>query len=259
MTEADRTDLYMIWQQLAQRNDWRLVEDEAAFLDQALAEAHTLVGDTPPNDGTLRVAIRRTYSLRLFRGLQTRNERAAQELWIAAFRLSRRAGWTETEAEDLAQETLVRVIEKLPALRSPQSLLDWLIMLLRTVQRDYRRKQRNEESWRDDDGEQHESADPLDLEAQVEAYVVSELIEEGLDAAESNIRDQIVLRRTVLYGDKPAAIALELGMPVQHVRLAKSRALKRLRASPTFQILLSQLRDSAAIETAETGVDTHDT
>lgn len=259
MTEADRTDLYLIWQQLAQRNHWLLVEDEAAFLDQALAEAHALVRDAPHSDGTLRVAIRRTYSARLFRGLQTRNERAAQELWIAAFRLSRRAGWTETEAEDLAQETLARVIEKLPALRSPQSLLDWLFKLLSTVQRDYRRKQGNEEQTIDHAGQQHESADPADLAEQVEAYISSERIVEGLEAALPARRDQIVLLRSLLFEEPPRIIAEKLGLPVQRVRQIKSRALDRLRNDPAFCMMLRQLRDSAGTETAETGVHDYDT
>lgn len=258
MTEADRTALQRIWQQISRRNDWLLVEDEAAFLEQVLAEARVLVGDGAVSEEALRVAARRSYSARLFRGLQMQEERAAQELWLAAFRLSIRAGWTQPAAEDLAQEMMARVIEKLPALRSPQSLVDWVLMILRTVQRDYRRQHPDVQQLTNDEGQQREPADPSDLAERVEAGLLSELITAELEAALPKERDRLILLRTVLAGDKPGEIAKDLGIPAHQVRLAKSRALDRLRNSPAFRGLLSQLRDRDSAETAQTGVDHHE-
>jgi len=133
--EPSVDSLLTTWHQLARRNDWQLVADEAAFLAQAAAEL-SAIGADPTQGERVRLAIERTYSGLLYQGLAERQERAAYELWLAFLRLSYRRGWTQPEAEEIAQETMARVLAKQPTLRSPQSMLAWSLTVLRTVQRE---------------------------------------------------------------------------------------------------------------------------
>src|SRR5687768_14178927 len=107
---------------MAQRYNWTLVDDEAAFLDLVEAELSALADDHSALDRA-RPAVWCAYSRLLYRGLWRREERAAQELWLVLERMAVKAGITQLQAEELAQETIVRVLKKLATLRSPQSLL----------------------------------------------------------------------------------------------------------------------------------------
>src|SRR5262245_46123047 len=204
---ASRLELLAIWRQLAQRYEWRLVDDEATLLGSAVVELGTLTGGKTPND-RLRIAVWRAYSALLYRGLRQRQERAAQELWLACVRLGLKQGWSRLEAEELAQETIVRMLEKLPTLRAPQGLLSWMTMILRTVQRERGRQIQAGQPLLSDTGElADEPADSGDLAAEVEQDQVGREVQALLEEKLPNELERRVLVRIVIDGDHPRDVA----------------------------------------------------
>ncbi|HEY0601326.1 MAG TPA: sigma-70 family RNA polymerase sigma factor [Herpetosiphonaceae bacterium] len=247
MSASGRDELQALWRQLARRNDWSLVTDEDAFLDQVMAELRRLEG--PNTSVHPRIAIQRTYSALLYRGLQSRSNQAGGELWIAMFRLSLRDGWSEAEAQDLAQETVARILERLPALAAPQSLLAWAIMILRTVWRDYRKSSARSA------GEQlvEELPEPGHMTAVVEHDTLMATLVREIRQRLTNPLEQQVFLRWLVLGDPPRDIAEDLGLSPHRIRTAKSRALQRLEADEQFRDMLRRLTE--ADEPSEAGAD----
>jgi|GEM_PF-1012637 DNA-directed RNA polymerase specialized sigma24 family protein len=229
-----------LWQQLALRNQWQLVVDEDAFLDDVLAEdAELSIGADLA--GRLRIAVQRAYSLLLYRGLTNRDERAAYEMWLMFMRLALRSGVTSTEVDDLAQESVARVLAKLTALHTPQSLLSWAMMLFRTVQRDLRLK-RQESSLTTETGDLiHDPADPSDLVIEVESRLAEQEFRDKLRDPVPNDLERLTLIRCVIFDDDPRDVARDLGLPLYRTRVAKSRALQRLRTNPAFMSFIYSL------------------
>lgn len=240
VTQPMTDDLHNVWRQLSKRNDWKLVTDEANFLAQAAAELLELT-DTVPTEAQIRLALTRAYGVRLYQGLQQRHDLAAQELWFACFRMALREGWQEADAEVLAQETVTRVIEKLGTLRSPQSIISWMLRIFRTVRTSYNERQRSEEPLLFDEDDTSEPAAPMDVADDIEQQVLGEAILTLLDQQQLNPLERMVLVRIVMIGDVPRDVAHDLDLPLHRTRLAKSRALQRLRNSTHFMQQLELL------------------
>jgi RNA polymerase sigma factor (sigma-70 family) len=254
-----REDLAVIWRQQARRNDWALVDDEAAFLDLAVAECDALADERKPNDRG-RIAVWRAYSTLLYRGLWRREERAAQELWLALVRMALKRGQPRGEAEELAQETIVRVLEKLPGLKAPQALITYALMTFRTVQREHRKQMSTDQPLQSDgDDFIHEPADPADLALEVERQLTSSELQAQLRAKLPNDLERVTLLRIVVFGDHPRDVARDLGLPLHRTRLAKHRALKRLREDEAFVHLLRDLAGDVSAQLVDTGADDNDT
>jgi RNA polymerase sigma factor (sigma-70 family) len=229
MSEPTRDEIRMVWRQLARRNDWALVNDEATFLDQVAAESLALTNARSPSE-RMRLAVWRAYSVLLYDGLRNRDDRAAQELWIAFLRTAMRDRWPQPEAEELAQETIARLIERLPRVQSPQGLLSYAFLLFRTLRRDMTQRKQSEQSL--DPGQDEPArdvADTTDIVAVIEQQVVGEQLLALLHDKIPNDLERTTLLRIVIFGDNPRDVAHALGLPLHRTRVAKSRALKRLR------------------------------
>jgi DNA-directed RNA polymerase specialized sigma24 family protein len=223
-----------------------LVTDEELFLDQAAAELGALADDRAMPE-RMRMAVWRAYSSLLYRGLWQRQERAAQELWLAIMRTALKGGVARPEAEELAQETIARVLAKLPTMRSPQSLISYALMVFRTVQRDGRKQMSNDQSLQiDDDQPAYDPPDPGDLVLEVEQRIISEELQAQLRAKIPNELERYTLLRIVVFGDNPRDVAHERGLPLHRTRLAKHRALKLLRGDDAFMQTLRDLANKGA-------------
>ncbi len=259
MAKLSHEQVRPIWEQLKRRNDWEIVTDEAAFFAEVDAECGDITNGTS-EEGQIRLAIKRAYSRYIYRGLFRREERAAQEIWLFIVRLSLRDGKDRATAEDLAQEAIARILEKLPDLRAPESLLSWADMIFRTVRRDSRRKtDREQRQPIDDEGQEQEPADPVDQFAEAEQSILATEFERLLQRKVANELERTVLRRHILYGDNPRDIAHELGLPLSRTRVAKNRALKRLRNDEEFKQFVLSLRPDGSFLEANTGADDDDT
>lgn len=233
MSELNRDDLRVIWRQLAQRNDWSLVENEAVFLDQAATEFEQLNRATMVGE-RMRFAIWRAYSVLLYRGLLSRQERAAQELWLAFVRTALRDRWSQPEAEELAQEVVFRVLDKLQNVKSPQGFLGWAFRIFRTARRDHRAQMNAEYQQNTENDRTDEPVDPTDLATEVEQLLIDQQLQALLRAKLPNDVERATLLAIVVFGDHPRDVAQRLGLPPHRTRLAKSRALKRLRQDEGF-------------------------
>lgn len=241
MGEPSLDDLRATWRRLALRNDWALVANENEFLDRVATEFNA-VAEGKTTRERIEMAIWRAYGTLLYRGLWHREERAAQELWLAFVRMALRGGQPRPEAEELAQETIARVLDNLPDLRTPQSILSWAMMVFRTVQRGRRKQMPNEQSLQtDDDKPEHNPPDESDLTLEVEQKLTNRELLAQLRARLSNNLERLVLLRIVVFGDKPRDVARDLGLPQHQPRIAKCRALARLREDPDFIAFLREL------------------
>ena len=238
IVEATRRDLARtIWRQLAARNQWQLILDEEALLAQVLAETSVAANA----ESSLRAAFQRIYSARLYAGIRDREERAAYELWLMLLRLAVRGGETTVDADDLAQESVARVLAKLDQVRSPQGFLAWAMMVFRTAQRDLRAKQPVPLPQHVLDEPAQEPLDPADLVAEVEGRLLEQAFCDHLRAAIPNDLERLTLLRCIIGGDDPRDVAQDLGLPFHRTRVAKSRALQRLRANASFMTFIQTL------------------
>ena len=263
VSEPDRDELRALWLQLARRNDWALVEDEATFLDQAAAEFNVLVNAKTPG-ARLRMAVSRTYSALLYHGLCREQERAAQELWLTFVRTALRDQWPRSEAEDLAQEAIARVLDQLQNIKSPQSFVTWAFKLFFRLLRDSRERQhmrqQREQPFQADEAERtYEPADPVDTAADVEQDMVIQELWALFQAKLSNELERRTLWHTIVLGDDPRDVARDLGLPLHRTRLAKSRALARLRQDEAFMRMVHDLAGDRGSDPSETGAQTYGT
>lgn len=244
MSVPERDAIRKAWHHLRMRNGWLLADDEEAFLDQIVRELAQMSSQKlaqPP----LQRAIYQAYSVLLYNGLRTQNGQAAHELRRAFFRLSIKRGCHASEAEDIAQEAIARVLEKLWSLREPNKLLSWALLIRQTAQRDYRSQTKNESPPPNDVSEQTEQADPYDLPTDVEQGIVDSVLVEHLRKALPNWLERTVLLRIMLFGDQPRDVARDLELPLHRTRVAKSRAVQRLRGDETFLALLRTITDDS--------------
>jgi DNA-directed RNA polymerase specialized sigma24 family protein len=256
--EPSRDDLRATWQRMAQRNNWALVTDETEFLDRVAAQ-FSLIEKAETTQERVEMAIWRAYGTLLYRSLWHREEQAAQELWLAFVRLGLRGGRPRPEAEELAQEAITRVLDKLPNLREPESMLSWAIMIFRTVQRGPRKKMPNEQSLQaGDDTPEHDPPDATDLALEAEQRITSRALQAQLRAKLPNELERQTLLRIVILGDHPRDVAREFGLPLHRTRVAKTRALKRLRNDTEFIALLRDLADNPDLEPPRKGANDDD-
>jgi RNA polymerase sigma factor (sigma-70 family) len=238
VSDPSRDDVRAAWVRLSQRYAWRLARDEEALLDQALEQCRALGPSGPPGTRA-QIGVWCAYSVLLYRGLVARDERAAQELWLACMRMALRAGWAPAEAEDLAQESVARVLAKLPTLQSPAALLTWALRLFRSVMRESSRAANTNTSIDHSSG--LELAEPTDPMFAVEQRMIEQQLAERLAGLLPNQLEQETLMRIVLLGEKPREIARDLQLPLYRTRVAKWRALERLRQDPALLAFLSDL------------------
>lgn len=243
MNAPSRQALRAAWRDLAVRNGWALVEDEEAFL-RAAGETLASLG-AGATAHTLPV-LRRAYSALLYERFCADDGRAAQEILTALRRFALLRGHPPDEAEDLAQETIARLLPLRSRIEAPQAFLTYASRVLWTAARDGRRLSAQQEAWpEDNDGIPVELPSSEDTAGEVEADLLRAEIAQALQAALPNELQRTVMLRIVLQGDHPRDVAHALGLPLHQARIAKSRALQRLRADPPFLALLMSIAGEA--------------
>lgn len=257
MDSSQRELARAIWRQLANRNQWQLITDVELLLDAVLARRDS--APAPGDSGAFfRSAFQAVYSERLYQGIIDREERSAYELWLMFVRLAVRGGEAEQDASDQAQEAVARVLAKLDQVQSPQRFLSWAMMVFRTTQRDLRPKRDLQSLAPGDDEPVAEPVDPADRVAEVEDRLVAQEFRELLRAAVPNDLERFTLLRCVVLGDDPRDVARDLGLPLHRTRVAKSRALQRLRGSDACMAFISSLDPSRHEAAPITGGQSHE-
>lgn len=247
MEGLSREAIRVAWQKQAIRCDWQLVTDENHFIEQVQIEARTLV-NAGASATQLHLIIQRTYSKLLYAGIVARQDRAAQEIWLLCLRFALRDGIELPQAQEMAQETVKRVIEKLHSLRSPQSLIPWTLMILRTVRGNLKQQTIAEEPFPSNiEGDQGaEAVASSDVVAEVEEKVLGTQLVHLLHAKLPNELERLTLLRYILFNDQPRDVAHDLGLPLYRTRVAKCRALQRLRGDSEFMAFIQTLVGSTS-------------
>ena len=254
MPQLSIAEVQAAWLRLSQRYGWALLEEETALFERALAEAE-IIGASSAQQQLATVCIWRAYGAALYEGLRQRDERAASQLWRICIGKARR-DYPPDEAEDLAQETIARVLLKLDTLKSPASLLTWVLQVFRSVARELRESSAAQPyAAAESDAE---PADARDIAAEIERRVIAELLRDRLEALLPNPLERETLVRVVLLGEKPRDVARDLGLPLHRTRLAKHRALERVRQDPEFLALLRDLAGREDLDAPGPGADDHD-
>jgi len=153
-----------------------------------------------------------------------------ERFWERTRLFARRRVATDSEAEDVAQETIRRVIEALREgrLRSPEALPSFVLETARNICRQRHRSVAREgrafdrlRPWLAD----RESPDPLaDLQSDRNRGVVRSALGRLADA------DRDLLRMSYYESIDTAEVARRLGVTAGAVRVRRFRALHRLRA-----------------------------
>jgi len=234
------------WQHLSTRNNWALVTDVESFLRHATEEMSNLQ-DIPSPAQRTRMALTRAYSALLYEQLWERSERAAYEVWLAAYRFALRDHFPKEEAEVLAQETVTLVLTKLHTLSSPASFVSWMRRVYWTVRSKTTKLQQIEIPLLMEEEQQ----DSFDLMAEIEDIIFSQELLAQIKKRVRNHLEITALVRCVFGGEKPHDVAQDLGIRDHRVRIAKSRALHRLQSDTDFMRFLKELVGESPMSDAE--------
>lgn len=255
MAEAGEESLRTTWRRLRDHNEWQLVDDEDVFLKRAVAIMAMLQMQGGSGAQLAKAALTRAYGEVMHAGLLAHNERAAQELWLAFRRLGlSRGGMPPELADELAQEAVLRVLNNLPILRSPQSLIFWAFRIFSSLARE--RADAEQKALKASNTTLSEAiADPQDMAATVEQRLIDARLLALLEAKLSNTLERTVVLRVVALGEHPRDVARDLGLPLHRTRVAKSRAIKRLRSDNELLQLLQELSDDPDLQRSRGGGD----
>jgi RNA polymerase sigma factor (sigma-70 family) len=248
----------MLWRTKSRLYNWQLVEDEEEFLDGVATEL-ALSEQGEIAQGRLWVALLRAYSVLLYRGLLDRQDRASEELWWPFVWKALRSGISRPEAEDIAQEAVLRLFKYRHQINEPKAFLTWRWQVFRTVWNEYTHANRSEDPLQDAAGTwMHDPIDPIDLAADVERHMVSQELVAVLWTALPDAREREVLLRWFVYEEKIKDIAKQMELKVTQASVIKYRALGRLRNNSAVMDRLRELREDGGTRAADPGADQDD-
>lgn len=249
MIETSHAALYALWQKVAQRNQWILVDDEAAFLEHVAAEFEKL-SDVKPLRRRQEMAIERVYSVLLYNGVQQRQDRAFYELGLAFVRIAVKEGEAVEDAQDIAHTTIQIILENMSAnaIRKPPGFLSFSLATCRNVLRKRWRRSKKEQPFpTNPQGETtFVPVDPHESTVDVERQVIARQVLALLRVAVRNDRELQVIWKTIVDEDSTHEVAQDLDIPEHTVRNIKHRARKQLKKNEelrTHLLKLAQLRD----------------
>ncbi len=184
--------------------------------------------------GAESLAVRAADAFRAFRdgdpsGMSTLVDAVTPLLWAIA----RQQGLSRQAAEDVVQNTWLKLIEHAPSIADPQAVLKWLITTTKRDAWTSTRRGRREETGTYDDVR---DVEPEQTEPSPEEAVLA--AEEGsvvwAHFAELPERCRALLR-AIAFAERPdyAHVAEALGMPVGSIGPTRGRCLAKLRASLT--------------------------
>jgi RNA polymerase sigma factor (sigma-70 family) len=180
--------------------------------------------------GADSLAVRAANAFRAFRdgdasGMSTLVDEVTPLLWGVA----RQQGLQHPAAEDVVQNTWLKLVEHAPSIADPQSVLKWLITTTKrdawaTVSRGHRE-------------EPSSHADVRDVEPDVtapspETAVLTDVDDRLVWQHFATLPERCkALLRAIAFAEKPdyASVALALGMPVGSIGPTRGRCLAKLR------------------------------
>lgn len=231
-----------IWQALSRQYSWQLVDDPQPLVARAVAH---FAGRSEVSEKQICAVLVGYYNEQWYQRLQRQERRAAEELMAVCRQQARAYRLTDVQQEDLAYETVKRMIDWLDSVKDPKALLGFALVTLRRLAQDMLTDAR----------EIVESDVPsrvlerFTTEALVADTVEQQLInEQMLTLFRKKLPNQLQLLAivgTIMLDEKPATIARELNIPVAQVTLARSRALARLHADARFMEFCQSLRGNA--------------
>jgi RNA polymerase sigma factor (sigma-70 family) len=180
--------------------------------------------------GADSLAMRAANAFRAYRagqsaGMSTLVDEVTPLLW----HLARQQGLSHQAAEDVVQNTWLKLVEHAPSISDPQAVLKWLIT---TTKRDswavVARRQRDEPSAYSDVREQEPDATAPSPEESLLADVDGKLVWQHFATLPERCQ---ALLRVIAFADKPdyATVAQALGMPVGSIGPTRGRCLAKLR------------------------------
>jgi RNA polymerase sigma factor (sigma-70 family) len=180
--------------------------------------------------GAESLAVRAANSFRAYRdgntsGMSTLVDEVTPLLWSVA----RQQGLSRQAAEDVVQNTWLKLVEHAAEITDPQSLLKWLITTTRrdswsTSSRGHREEPATYADVRDTETEETAPSP----EATVLADVDDRLVWQHFSSLPERCQ---ALLRVIAFAERPdyAAVARALGMPVGSIGPTRGRCLAKLR------------------------------
>lgn len=144
-----------------------------------------------------------------------------QQYLPALLRQGTRLTGTRPDAEDLAQDTMMRALEKQSELRSPERMAGWLMAIQKTVHLNGRRTLRPRLEVLEGGASAAEPAG--DLRDEVSAHELNESLAQALDALPPEWRDALWLREVEELSYEEIAAAQKCPIGTVRSRLARAR------------------------------------
>ena len=132
----------------------------------------------------------------------------------------------EWAADDLTQETFVRVQDHLAELRDPAKLSSWIFRIAYNLCQDHFRKK----GYRLDGNSDHdesEIADESSTEKQFEQHQMGECVQQEIDRLPESLRTVIILSDMLEFNQRE--IADMLGITLENAKVRLHRARKKLK------------------------------
>lgn len=230
-----------IWMQLKAQFRWSFVQDEAAatFVDEIVRELSTRPDPANLSDSEINASIQQLYNRRMYEafvaGLHDladqaaveATQRAAEEIRLIALRQIRAKGYEQDLAEELAQQVLVRLIEKPYAIRRPGALSAWIRWQILDLLKTTNRRPPELSIDVDDVAEYPMIGSDTFVQQMDDVLFVQEILNE-LPAILSSFQLRVI--QLVIQEERPASDAAELlGVKPSQVRAEKARAIAKIR------------------------------
>ncbi len=247
---------------LLAKRGWQLVQDEKAFAAAICAEVESRASERAEEQ---RIAIERA-TIRHYCGIlyttcndqgSRRQRRAFEELWQYLYPIALYKTRDANLAQDVAQQSLVKVWRKISQCREPGSFLNWAtLILINEIREYYRRKDHREEVHSGSDRDElvttesdmkhsDDAEDQSKLDRPAEVFndpglklIVTDETERELLAiikqCVSNTQQQRILVESFFNDKGYKEIAEELGLTVGNVHVLRHRALNALRKCSAF-------------------------
>ena len=131
--------------------------------------------------------------------------------------------WT---ADDLVQETFVRVQDHLAELKNPDKLSSWIFRIAYNLCQDHFRK-KSERLNDDSNHEESEISEENSTEKQFEQHQMGECVQQEIDRLPESLRTVLILSDMMEFTQRE--IAEVLGITVENAKVRLHRARKRLK------------------------------
>jgi len=134
----------------------------------------------------------------------------------------------ESLADDLVQETFIRIQQNQDRLRDPSKVSSWIFRIAYNLCQDHFRKRK--ESSLDEDGIKEKTGDPeeVGVEKEMEQRQMGECVQDKVNLLPEPLRAVIILFDTMDLSHQE--IAETLGITVENVKVRLHRARRKLKA-----------------------------